>query len=213
MPGARLKQTPERKGTLIMIQSPKALPCAQPRPGGLGTSRALPVRSSRSMLGTWSLVCLLLAACGQEPEQTQPDQSGETEAQKTQSKQTQSKQTRSKQTGADETPYGSLQEVEDYLRVVSPFIQEIVAVQQQYEQGLASAGSNPGSRRGTGENLADTAAAIRPRLLNLLDEFGNLEPPPLLAPFHRDTKQLIVARLDAYGATISGWEAEGQASS
>jgi hypothetical protein len=170
------------------------------------------------MLGTWSLVCLLLAACGQEPEQTQPDQSGETEAQKTQSKQTQSKQTqskqtRSKQTGADETPYGSLQEVEDYLRVVSPFIQEIVAVQQQYEQGLASAGSNPGSRRGTGENLADTAAAIRPRLLNLLDEFGNLEPPPLLAPFHRDTKQLIVARLDAYGATISGWEAEGQASS
>ena len=196
-----------------MIQSPKALPCAQPRPGGLGTSRALPVRSSRSMLGTWSLVCLLLAACGQEPEQTQPDQSGETEAQKTQSKQTQSKQTRSKQTGADETPYGSLQEVEDYLRVVSPFIQEIVAVQQQYEQGLASAGSNPGSRRGTGENLADTAAAIRPRLLNLLDEFGNLEPPPLLAPFHRDTKQLIVARLDAYGATISGWEAEGQASS
>jgi len=25
MPGARLKQTPERKGTLIMIQSPKAL--------------------------------------------------------------------------------------------------------------------------------------------------------------------------------------------
>ncbi len=213
MPGARLKQTPERKGTLIMIQSPKALPCAQPRPGGLGTSRALPVRSSRSMLGTWSIVCLLLAACGQEPEQTQPDQSGETEAQKTQSKQTQSKQTRSKQTGADETPYGSLQEVEDYLRVVSPFIQEIVAVQQQYEQGLASAGSNPGSRRGTGENLADTAAAIRPRLLNLLDEFGNLEPPPLLAPFHRDTKQLIVARLDAYGATISGWEAEGQASS
>ena len=201
-----------------MIQSPKALPCAQPRPGGLGTSRALPVRSSRSMLGTWSIVCLLLAACGQEPEQTQPDQSGETEAQKTQSKQTQSKQTqskqtRSKQTGADETPYGSLQEVEDYLRVVSPFIQEIVAVQQQYEQGLASAGSNPGSRRGTGENLADTAAAIRPRLLNLLDEFGNLEPPPLLAPFHRDTKQLIVARLDAYGATISGWEAEGQASS
>ena len=165
------------------------------------------------MLGTWSIVCLLLAACGQEPEQTQPDQSGETEAQKTQSKQTQSKQTRSKQTGADETPYGSLQEVEDYLRVGSPFIQEIVAVQQQYEQGLASAGSNPGSRRGTGENLADTAAAIRPRLLNLLDEFGNLEPPPLLAPFHRATKQLIVARLDAYGATISGWEAEGQASS
>lgn len=208
MPGARLKQTPERKGTLIMIQSPKALPCAQPRPGGLGTSRALHVRSSRSMLGTWSIICLLLAACGQEPEQTQPDQSGETEAQKTQSK-----QTRSKQTGADETPYGSLQEVEDYLRVVSPFIQEIVAVQQQYEQGLASPGSNPGSRRGTGENLADTAAAIRPRLLNLLDEFGNLEPPPLLAPFHRDTKQLIVARLDAYGATISGWEAEGQASS
>lgn len=155
------------------------------------------------MLGTWSIVCLLLAACGQEPEQTQPDQSGETEAQKTQSKETR----------ADETPYGSLQEVEDYLRVVSPFIQEIVAVQQQYEQGLASAGSNPGSRRGTGENLADTAAAIRPRLLNLLDEFGNLEPPPLLAPFHRDTKQLIVARLDAYGATISGWEAEGQASS
>ena len=118
---------------------------------------------------------LLLAACGQEPE---------------------------------ETPYGSLQEVKDYLLTVRPFVEEISMIQQQYEQGLASAGSGSELRKGTGRNLAEAAVAIRPRLQNVIEEFEKVEPPPLLAPFHRDMKRLMTARLDAYGSTISGWEAQ-----
>lgn len=107
-----------------------------------------------------------------------------------------------------QTPYGSVREVEDYLKKVDPFIREIGKIHQQYELGLATAGASSEVRRGTGQNLAEAAEAIRPRLRKLLGEFEDIEPPPLLAPFHRDTKQLIVARLDAYGATINGRDAE-----
>ena len=107
-----------------------------------------------------------------------------------------------------QTPYGSLQEVETYLKKIDPFIQNIGKIHQQYELGLAAAGAGSEVRRGTGQNLAEAAEAVRPLLRKLLREFEDIEPPPLLAPFHRDTKQLIVARLDAYGATISGWDAE-----
>ena len=33
-------------------------------------------------------------------------------------------------------------------------------------------------------------------------------PPPLLSPFHRDTKKLILLRLEAYRAAIEGFDVQ-----
>ena len=49
---------------------------------------------------------------------------------------------------------------------------------------------------------------VRPRLKTALEEFEKIQPPPLLAPLHRDIKNLMLVRLEAYDITIKGWQAE-----
>ena len=64
------------------------------------------------------------------------------------------------------------------------------------------------SGRGTGKNLAPAATVAKDQLNTILEKVNAVNPPPLLALFHRDMKKLIGLRLGAYDATISGWKLE-----
>ncbi len=103
------------------------------------------------------------------------------------------------------TAYGSVAEVSAYLQTINPHITTFSKLQQEYEEALASTKQGNADRRGTGRNLA---AAVRPGLQSVLEELDNIEPPPLLAPFHRDTRKMLVTRIDALARTIEGWEVE-----
>lgn len=108
-----------------------------------------------------------------------------------------------------QTAYGTLADVQAYLDDLNPQIAVIGALNIEYEQGLASARSTDASRRhGTGRNLAERAAQVRPRLQAVLEALSTIQPPPLLAPFHRDTRKMVAARLEAYAKNMEGWEIE-----
>ncbi len=84
-----------------------------------------------------------------------------------------------------------------YLQSIGPFVQQISQLQAVYETALASGSGDSADRRGTGRNLAARAKEASPQLQQLLQTFDAVEPPPLLAPFHRDVRKLINLRLDA----------------
>lgn len=106
------------------------------------------------------------------------------------------------------TPYGSQAEVQAYLVQIGPFVSEISEIHARWEQALGSHGEGTDQRRGTGRNLAAAAAHADPQMKQLLQRFDGVQPPSLLAPFHRDTRKLILLRLEAYAATQEGWLAE-----
>ncbi|MFC1525351.1 hypothetical protein ACFL6X_00915 [Candidatus Latescibacterota bacterium] len=112
--------------------------------------------------------------------------------------------------GATATPYGTTAEVAAYLEQIGPYVQEIGSIQNAVEQALATGEQGDAIRRGTGRNLAAraTETEARPAIQALLARFDELQPPPLLAPFHRDTRKLMALRLEAYEALVSGSEAE-----
>lgn len=106
------------------------------------------------------------------------------------------------------TPYGTVAEVSAYLASMNPYIERISQVQIQYEEALSSAREDATERKGTGRNLAERAASAQPDLRSVLEALDAISPPPLLAPFHRDTRKLVATRLEAYSRTLEGWEAE-----
>ena len=106
------------------------------------------------------------------------------------------------------TAYGSVAEVIAYLEAINPHVEAIGELQKDYEEALASSRQGASERRGTGSNLAEKAASIRPGLQSELDALNAIQPPPLLAPFHRDTRKMLLIRLDALARTIAGWELE-----
>ena len=101
-----------------------------------------------------------------------------------------------------QTPYGSAEEVAGYLQKVKPFIQQISAYEVELHQKVGTSG------QATGKNLAEAMEAIRPRLQQTLRDFEQIDPPALLAPFHRDMKKLMATRLEAYDTTIKGRQQE-----
>lgn len=137
------------------------------------------------------LPLFLLASCGRPQEETPSADSAAADAVATAG-----------------TAYGSVAEVTTYLASLNPHIQRIGQLQAQYEEALAEARQEASQRKGTGRNLADKAAAVKPELQAILRALDAIEPPPLLAPFHRDTRKLVATRLEAYGRTVEGWAAE-----
>jgi len=125
---------------------------------------------------------LLLASCGQREPQTPA--------------------------AAPDTPFGTVAEVREYLDQIGPYVQEIGDLQASVEQALSSVQRQGDVRRGTGRNLSAAAEAVQPRMQQILDEFGQITPPALLAPFHRDTEKLVLLRLEAYRLLAEGWQAE-----
>jgi len=140
------------------------------------------IRTAVALLG--APVVLLLVACGQQDgEEKEPSPS---------------------------TPFGSQDAVQAYLAQIDPFINEIGQIHARWEEALGSRGEGTLERQGTGRNLAATAAKVEPEMKQLLARVDEIEPPPLLVPFHRDTRKLVVLRLEAYAATQEGWQAESE---
>ncbi|MFH1568277.1 MAG: hypothetical protein ABIL09_09795 [Gemmatimonadota bacterium] len=110
--------------------------------------------------------------------------------------------------GTPQTPFGTPAQVGEYLTRIDPYVQEVGRIEAAVETALSSERAGSAERRGTGSNLADAATRARPQLQRVLEEFDAIEPPPLLAPFHRDVKKLMLVRLEAYATIAAGWEAE-----
>lgn len=109
----------------------------------------------------------------------------------------------SKSASTADTPFGSVEAVTTYLVAIDPFVREISAIQADLEQrGVGSTGSAAAA------NLAPAAADAETSLKAILADFEELTPPPLLSPFHRDTKKLILLRLEAYRAAIEGFDVQ-----
>jgi len=107
--------------------------------------------------------------------------------------------------GDDEkkTPYGSAEEVWAYRARIDAVIDEVNAVQNEVERtAVGSAG------RATGENLAAAYSRLKPRMLAVLEELEEIDPPAALAELHGDIRELILLRLAAYDQVIEGWEVE-----
>lgn len=105
---------------------------------------------------------------------------------------------------APATPFGTVAEVKAYLDKIAPHIQLVSQLQAELDRQIGTAG------KVTSKNLAAAAAAAIPRLRQAHEEFARLQPPPLLAPLHRDIEKLMVLRLDAYSAAAEGWQREQQ---
>lgn len=99
-----------------------------------------------------------------------------------------------------ETPYGSVEEVTTYLETIGPFVRDISTVQHNLEE--RSVGT---TGKSAAPNLAPAAADAEQELKKILLAFEDVSPPPLLAPFHRDTKKLILLRIGAYRASVEGF--------
>lgn len=107
-----------------------------------------------------------------------------------------------------ETAYGTIADVTGYLEKMNPHILRIGELQQDYENALASARQGATDRLGTGRNLAAKAAEVQPAFQQVLDDLDAVQAPPLLAPFHRDTRKMLTARIEALARTMEGWEVE-----
>ncbi len=104
--------------------------------------------------------------------------------------------------GSTETSYGTLEAVSGYLVSVNPYIRTVGELQMEVDKVVGTSG------KATGQNLAAVMEGVRPRLKTVLEDFEKIQPPPLLAPLHRDIKNLMLVRLEAYDITIKGWQAE-----
>ena len=128
------------------------------------------------------LLTLMLSACGGSQDEETGDSS-------------------SASSSSPQTAFGSVEEVTSYLVAIDPFVRKIGSIQGELEQqGVGSSGGAAAA------NLAPAAAAAASSLKEILADFEELTAPPLLAPFHRDTKKLILLRLEAYRATIEGFD-------
>jgi hypothetical protein len=146
----------------------------------------------RFCLRSTLLLALLVNACGKTEEEPPP----QTESQSIDT--------------AQSTAYGSLADVSAYLEQINPHILQIGTLQMEYEEALASAKQGTADRRGTGHNLAVKAAAVEPGFQAILEDLEAIQPPPLLAPFHRDTRKMLTARIEALTRTMEGWDVEQQ---
>ena len=106
----------------------------------------------------------------------------------------------------NQTPYGSAAEVSAYRNQVEPIITEVNDIEMEVQRTAVGA-----SGQATAANLAVAYERLKPRLLQALEDFERIEPPPLLAPLHRDIEQLITLRLEAFDTLLEGWNNEDEA--
>ncbi len=139
---------------------------------------------SRSIAAPF-LMAMALAACGsqQEPPPLPAEQQPAAEA---------------------DTAFGSRGDVETYLVAIDPHIRQVSELHRQMYEVVGSANI------ATIENLArfirESDAVVS--LQQSVEAFESIEPPPLLAPLHRDIEKMMLLRLEGYELTVAGRETE-----
>jgi len=101
-----------------------------------------------------------------------------------------------------QTQYGTPAEVTVYLQTMGPLIRTVSQAEITVQKQVNASG------KATGKNLSAAMQEVLPSLQEAFYTFDKIEPPPLLAPLHKDIKKIFALRLDAYNQTIKGWELE-----
>jgi len=105
--------------------------------------------------------------------------------------------------GGKKTPYGNAAKVRAYRDRVDAIVDTVNAIQDEMERlAVGSAG------QATGENLAEAAAVLEPRLQAALEQLDGIDPPARLADLHAEMRRLIQLRLEALDQVSQGWEVE-----
>jgi len=102
--------------------------------------------------------------------------------------------------GAAQTPYGPADQVRSYRLQTNPLIDWVNSLEQEVQRRAVGA-----SGQATAENLAAVYAYAHPLLQAARDSFDRLAPPPALEPLHRNMRQVMDLRLQAYGVVLEGW--------
>jgi hypothetical protein len=102
--------------------------------------------------------------------------------------------------GTSPTPYGSAEEVRAYRLQTNPLIDWVNSLEQEVQRRAVGA-----SGQATAENLAAVCQYARPLLQDARDSFDRIVPPPRLEELHRDMRQVMSLRLEAYAAVLEGW--------
>jgi uncharacterized protein YoxC len=98
-----------------------------------------------------------------------------------------------------ETPYGNAEDVRVYREQINPLIDEINAIEMEVQETAVGA-----SGQATAANIAAACELLCQRLRAVLEELEAIEPPALLAPLHREVRQVVLLRLEAYNAVLEG---------
>ncbi|MBI2502654.1 MAG: hypothetical protein HYW07_05405 [Candidatus Latescibacteria bacterium] len=102
--------------------------------------------------------------------------------------------------GASQTPYGSADQVRAYRLQTNPLIDWVNSLEQEVQRRAVGA-----SGQATAENLAAVYQYAQPLLQDARDSFDRITPPPRLEELHRDMRQVMSLRLEAYAAVLAGW--------
>ena len=130
------------------------------------------------------LMAVAIAACGSQQEPPPP--------------------TEQQPAAEADTAFGSRGDVETYLVAIDSHIRQVSELHRQMYEVVGSANI------ATGENLArfirESDAVVS--LQQSVEAFESIEPPPLLAPLHRDIEKMMLLRLEGYELTVAGRETE-----
>ena len=149
------------------------------------------ISKGTNKLSLLSLVPILfLLSCGNQDGDKIPEQKAA------------SPKVRAEESSISATPYGTKEDIEQYLKQINPHVQEVGRIQLLVDKNIGSSG------RATGSNLAPTMKSVKPNLEAILDSLSNISPPPLLSSFHGDFKKLVALRISAYDNTIRGYSVE-----
>tara|TARA_B100000579_G_scaffold398928_1_gene379508 strand:- start:327 stop:905 length:579 start_codon:yes stop_codon:yes gene_type:complete len=98
--------------------------------------------------------------------------------------------------------YGTRESIEEYLNKIEPLIKRYSQIQNEIYSAMGSSGVF------TGRNLAIKTKEQKPALLEVANKLQMIDSPPLIAPFHKDFKHLLVLRISAFDAAIRAHELE-----
>ncbi|MEE3234545.1 MAG: hypothetical protein VX294_10290 [Candidatus Latescibacterota bacterium] len=98
--------------------------------------------------------------------------------------------------------YGSNESIKEYLANIEPLIKGYSQIQSEIYSARGSSGVF------TGKNLGQKTKEQKPALVEVSDKLEEIEPPPLISPFHNEFKRLLALRISAFDAAIKAAQLE-----
>jgi len=98
--------------------------------------------------------------------------------------------------------YGSNESIKEYLANIEPLIKGYSQIQSEIYSARGSSGVF------TGKNLGQKTKEQKPALVEVSDKLEEIEPPPLISPFHNEFKRLLALRISAFDAAINAAQLE-----